>query len=105
MDPARETAKERGGGHVSVSNVLLVSDAGGITLWGGDLGFVGGNFPEAVGISRVISQIDWGAEDKSEEGWDLEKQGSGECAQGSGNPDTGGVYWQATGNSSVVGGV
>ena len=39
MDPARETANERGGGPVSVSNVLSGSGAGGITIWGRYLGF------------------------------------------------------------------
>ena len=40
MDLARETAKQRGGGTASVSNVLSCSGAGGITLWGRDLVFL-----------------------------------------------------------------
>ena len=49
MEPARETAKARGGGLASVGNVLLVSGAGGVNLWGGYLCFVGGNVKEAGG--------------------------------------------------------
>ena len=43
MDPARETAKEIRGEPASVSNVLSGSGAGGITIWEGDLVFVGGD--------------------------------------------------------------
>ena len=39
MDPARETAKEIGGGPTSVSNVLLGNGVGRINLWVRDLGF------------------------------------------------------------------
>ena len=44
MDIDRETSKERGGRPASVSNILPVSGAGGVTLWEEYLGFVGGNF-------------------------------------------------------------
>ena len=43
LDPARETSKERGGGTVSVRNVLAGSGAGGIAFGGRDLDFVGGD--------------------------------------------------------------
>ena len=50
MDPAREIYKGRGGGPVSVRNVLLCSGAGGVTLWGGDLGVVGSNGKMLEGV-------------------------------------------------------
>ena len=56
---------------------------------GGDLGFLGGNVPEAGESAHGITQTDDGAEGKVEKERDLEKQGSGKVAQGSGNPDTG----------------
>ena len=87
-----ETAKERGGGPASVSNVLSCSGAGGITFWGGDLVFVDRNVLESGGISSGIPKTDDGAECKEVEGWDLDKLGSGKGAQGSGNPDNGGVH-------------
>ena len=68
MDSDRETAKQREGRPASISNVLSGSGAGGITIWGRDLGFVGGNVPEAGGIARGIPQIDDRAEGKAEEG-------------------------------------
>ena len=43
LNADREIAKERGVGTTSVRNILSSSDAGGITFWGGDLGFVGGD--------------------------------------------------------------
>ena len=45
-----------GGVPASVRNVLLGSVTGGITLWGGDLLFVGGDVPESGGSARGIPQ-------------------------------------------------
>ena len=56
MEPARGTSIERGGGPASVRNVLLGSGAGGVTIWGGDLSFVGGNIQEAGGGARGFPQ-------------------------------------------------
>ena len=92
MYPSRETAKERGGGPASISNIPSGSGAGGITLWGGDLGFVGGDVPESGGSARELPQTDGGVEGKAAEGRELEKRGSGEGVQGSGYPGTGGVH-------------
>ena len=52
--PARETYTERGGGPMSVSNAISGSVKCGVTIWGGDLGFVGGNVQEAGGGARVF---------------------------------------------------
>ena len=98
-----ETAKDRGGGSASVRNVISGSDAGGINIWGRDLGFVGGNVPEAGGSAHGLPQIDDGEEGKSLEGKDLEKKVINKGAQGSRQPDTGGVHSQATGNDGGVG--
>ena len=89
MEPARETTKERGVGTTSVINVLLVIGAGGITIWGGDLDFVGNNVSGAGGNARGLPNKDDGVEGKAAEVRDLHKQGGGEGSQGSGNPDTG----------------
>ena len=81
--------KESRGGPVSVRNVLPGSGASGITFLGKELGFVGGNVPESRGSARGLPKTDDGPESKAAEGQDLEKQGSGEGAQRSVNPDTG----------------
>ena len=69
MELAKETAKERRGGPASVSNVLLGSGVGGVTLWGGDLVFVSGNVQESGGVhmgflgdftgEKSMRQRDW----------------------------------------------
>ena len=58
MELARKTEMERGRGPASVRNVLSESGAGGITLWGRYLGFVGGDVPEDVKSARGIPQTD-----------------------------------------------
>ena len=50
MDPARENSTERGGRTVSVRNVLLGSGAGGVNIWGGDLGFVAEMYRKMEGV-------------------------------------------------------
>ena len=40
MDPDWENTEEGRGGSVSISNVLLISGASGVTIWGGDLSFL-----------------------------------------------------------------
>ena len=92
MDPAREIYKGRGGGPVSVRNVLLCSGTGGVTLWDGDLGFVGRNVQEYGGGARDFTQTVDGSEGCAAEGHDLEKHGSGKGTRGSGNSDTGNVH-------------
>ena len=87
-----ETDKEVGGGTACVHNVLSGSGTGSITLWGGYLGLVGGDGPEAGGSARGLPKADNGAEGKSAEVWDMVKRGSGEGSQGSGNPVPGSVY-------------
>ena len=52
MDPDRETTMEGGNGSISVRHILLVSCVGRVTLWGGDLGFVGSNVQESGGGAR-----------------------------------------------------
>ena len=81
MEPARDTAKYRGGEPVIVRNVLSGSGVVGINIWGGELGLFVGNVPESVGIARGILQTYDGAEGKAAEVRDLEKRGSGKCAQ------------------------
>ena len=39
---------------MSVSNAISGSVKCGVTIWGGDLGFVGGNVQEAGGGARVF---------------------------------------------------
>ena len=92
LEPARETAKERGGRTASVRNVLSGSGAGGITFWGGDLDFVSANVPKAGGSARGLPKTDDGAEGKAVEGRDLEKLSSGKGAQRSSNPEPGGIH-------------
>ena len=46
---------EGGGVPVSSSCVLSGSGAGGVTLWGGDLGFIGGNFQESGGGEHGVT--------------------------------------------------
>ena len=56
MYPDRETAKERGVRPASVSNVISGIGSYGVTLWGRDLVFVGGNFQESGGGTRGFPQ-------------------------------------------------
>ena len=63
---ARETAKETWGKPASVSNVLSNSGVGGATLWGGDLGFVGGNVKKTIedahGFPQTVDRSEGHAE-------------------------------------------
>ena len=68
------------------------SGAGGITFGGGYLGFVGVNVQEYRGSAHDLPQTGDGAELKAAEGQELEKRGSGEGTQRSGNLDTGGLH-------------
>ena len=95
----------RGGRPASVSNILSGSGAGGVNLWGGDLGFVGGNFQEVGGGTRGFPHTVYRPDVQAAEGRDPETWGSVKCNQGSGNTDTGDIHLQAAGNSGVVGGV
>ena len=85
MDLARETAKERGGGPASVRNVLLGSGASGVTLWGGDLSFVGGNVQKSGGGARGFPYTGDRSEFQAEEGRDMEKRDRGKDTEVGGN--------------------
>ena len=78
MEPARETAKERGGVPVSVRNVLLGSVAGGVTLWGRDLGFSRGNLQESGRGACGFPQTVYGSVGHAKEGRYLDMHGIGE---------------------------
>ena len=65
------TAKEGGGGTASVRNVLSGGCPGSITFWGEDLGLVGGDVLEYVGIAHGIPKADNKTEGKEAEGLDL----------------------------------
>ena len=104
MDPDRKTDKQRGSGPACVRNILSGNGTGGVTLWDGDLGFVGGNVQESRGGAHGFPQTVDGSEGHAVEGRDLEKRGSGEGNQGSRNSDTGDVNFQEEGNSGRVGG-
>ena len=67
MESAGETTKEGGGGATSVRNILLGSGPGSLNFWGGDLGFVVGNVPEAGGAARGILKAYTRAEDNLSE--------------------------------------
>ena len=71
--------------------------------WGGDLGFVGGDVPEAGVSTRGIPKADNGTEGCVIEGWDLEGCGSIEGPlKKSRNPSPRIIYQQAAGNSGGV---
>ena len=88
LELASETSKERRGGPANVSNVLSGSVAGGIIIWGGDLGFVDRDVQEAGRAERGISQTGDGAEGQASYGRYLEKRGIGGGNQGIRNPYT-----------------
>ena len=92
LEPDRETSMKRRGRPASVRNIILVSGTGGVTLWGRDLGFVGGNVQEVGGGARVFLQTGDGSEVQAAERRYLEKRISGKGPQGSENSDTGDVY-------------
>ena len=64
----------------------------GVTLWGGNLSFVGGNIQESVGGTSGVPQKGDKKDGQASEGQELEKRGSVECTQRSRNTDTGGVH-------------
>ena len=84
----RETSMKRRGRPASVRNIILVSGTGGVTLWGGDLVFVGGNVQEAGGGASSFTLTVDGSDGQAAEGRYLEKRGSCNCTQGRGNTDT-----------------
>ena len=88
MEAARENYAEIEGGYVSVSNFILGSGSSGVTLWGIDLSFVGGNVQESGGSARRVPQTGDEKDSQAAEGRDLDKCGSGEFNQRSGNIDT-----------------
>ena len=92
LDPDRENSTEEGGGAVSVSNVLSGSGTVSVTLWGGDLGFIGGNFQESGRGACGVPQTGDEKYGQVAGRRGLEKRGSRECTQRSGNIDTGEVH-------------
>ena len=87
----KETPTDGGGGSISVRNVLSGIGAGSVTIWGGDLGFVGGNIKESSGGACGVSNTCYKREGQASEVQDPEKGSSGEFIQRSGNADTGEV--------------
>ena len=71
LDPAKETAAEGWGGATSVCHILSVGGPRSLNFWGGDLVFVGGDVPEALGGTRGIPKADNGTEGSVTEGQDL----------------------------------
>ena len=69
-----------------------VSGSGGVTLWGIYLSFVGGNVQEDGGGELGFPKTVGGLEGQATEGKELEKRGSGEGNQRSGNSDTGEIH-------------
>ena len=78
LEPAVEAATEGGGGATSVRHVLSGGGSGSLNFWGGDLGFVGVDVPEAGGGTHGITKEDNGTYGSSSEGRDLEVCGSRE---------------------------
>ena len=70
----------------------MVSGAGGVTIWGGDLDFVGGNFQEYGEVACGFSQTSDGKDVQVAEGQDLKKRDNGECTQRSDKADTGDLH-------------
>ena len=68
------------------------SGLGGVTFWGGDLGFVIVNFQEGGGGAHRVPQTGNSEYDQSSEGRDLERRSSGKGTQISGNTYTGDVH-------------
>ena len=56
MEMYRETSTKVRGGSVSVRNFLPGSGSGSVTFEVGDLGFVGVNFQEDVGVAFGVPQ-------------------------------------------------
>ena len=75
-----------------MSKRLSGSGSGSLTLWRGDLCFVGGNVQEAGGGTRGVAQIGDGEYGQALEGQGLEKRVGGECTQIIQNAHTGDVY-------------
>ena len=67
------------------------SSAGGVTLWGGDLGVVGGNVQNTRGVPRKLPQVGDGQDINMAVGYELEERVRVECPQISGNSETGDV--------------
>ena len=57
------------------------SDSVSVTIWGGDLGFVGRNVQESGGGARGVPLTGDSKDVQAAEGRYLEKLGSGECTQ------------------------
>ena len=73
MESAGETDIEGGGRATSVHNFLSGGDPGSIIFWVIDLGFVGGDVPEAGEVACGIPKVGNRTEGRAEEVRDLEK--------------------------------
>ena len=105
MEKVRQVTMEGGGRAFCVSKVLLGRIIGGFTLWGGDLGVVGGNDLKNGGGTRGFSLKGDGQDSETEVGQDMEKSGGRNCPQGSGDPDTRDGHGQTESYSVRVGDV
>ena len=92
LEPVRKATTEVGVVPVSVSNVLSVSGAGGVIIWGGDLGVVGGNDQYSGGGPHRFPWAGDGKDGQTIVRRDLEKIISRECHQRSRESETGDVY-------------
>ena len=63
----------------------------GVTIWVGDMCFVGANVQEGEVVASGFPQTGDVSDVQAAEVRDLEKRGSGDCTQGSGNTDNGDV--------------
>ena len=81
-----------GGVPVSVRNFLSGSGAGGVIIWDGYLGIVGGNDQYSGGGPHGFPWSGDGKDGQTTVRRDLEKIISGECHQRSGDSETGDVY-------------
>ena len=87
LKPAGENSMEIGYGPTSVNNGAV-----GVTLWGGDLGFVSVSVQESEGGASGFPQTGDGSDLQTVKGQDLEKRSRGNGTQGKGNKDTGYIH-------------
>ena len=84
LGPVRKATTKGGGGLVSVIHSLLRSDAGGVNLWGRNLGVICGN-DKNTGFSKACD----GKDNKATVGRELEEGGSGSVLKNTGTQKLG----------------